>query len=109
MAGLWVFQIGDNTNVFPAYKFGISRAMKANGCTGATDYDSAIASKQTQSFPIGSGNPDDTCLRLTNCPALYPLVVCPALGPSRNARDSIVNPAFSTFLKLFSTPPLRAP
>ncbi len=37
---------------------------------------------------------------------LYPLVVCPLPGNSTAGNEAVVNPGWSTFIKLFSAPPL---
>jgi len=98
MAGMWVHEINDMTNGFAGNKVAIARAMKVNGCTGATGYDDATL----ENFPIGGGNPDDTCKLIKNCPALHPLVVCALPGKEHGSHDNVVNPGFSTFIKQFS-------
>ena len=98
MAGMWAHEVGDTTNPFTGNKFAIARAMKVNGCTGAMDYDTATL----ENFPIGGGKPDDTCKKIANCPALYPLVVCALPGTAHGSHDDVVNPGFSTYIKQFS-------
>jgi poly(3-hydroxybutyrate) depolymerase len=103
MAGMWIHEVGDTTNPFTGNKFAIARAMKVNGCTGAMDYDAAVAANAVQNFPIGGGQPDDTCKLIKNCPALYPLVVCALPGTAHGSHDPQANNGFSTFVKQFST------
>jgi poly(3-hydroxybutyrate) depolymerase len=98
MSGMWVHEIGDTTNPFTGNKFAIARAMKVNGCTGATGYDDAML----ENFVIGGGNPDATCKLIKNCPALYPLVVCALPGTEHGSHDNVVNPGFATYVKQFS-------
>jgi poly(3-hydroxybutyrate) depolymerase len=94
MAGMWVHEIGDTTQPFNGNKVAIDRAMKVNGCTIGTSYDTA----QFDNYPIGGGNLDSTCKKLKGCPALYPLVVCALPGNQHGSHDSIVNPSFATFV-----------
>ncbi len=104
MAGMWVYEVADVNNPFATSKVAIDRAMVVNGCTCAT-YDTA----QFDDFPIGGGIAGSTCKRITGCPDLYPLVVCGLPGTGRGGDDNVVNPGFSTFLKLFSKAPLLTP
>ena len=60
----------------------------------------------TTNFPIGGGNADTVCKKITGCPAKYPLVVCLLPGNAHQSHTSVANPAFVTFLKLFQNPPL---
>lgn len=98
MAGMWVHEINDGTNPFTGNKFAIARAMKVNGCTGATGYDDAML----ENFPIGGNNPDTTCKLIKNCPALYPLVVCALPGDQHASHDNVVNPGFAKYIKQFT-------
>jgi len=98
MAGMWVHEINDGTNPFTGNKFAIARAMKVNGCTGATGYDDAML----ENFPIGGNNPDSTCKLVKNCPALYPLVVCALPGDQHGSHDDVVNPGFAKYIQQFS-------
>lgn len=98
LAGLWVRLAGDLGGGFDATKFAIARAMKVNGCAN-TDYDSAVALKQVENFPIGDGNADDTCQRILGCGDSNPLVVCTVQANGHGGHDWVANPAFSTFFK----------
>ena len=101
MAGMWVGETGDKENPFSGNVVAINRAIHVNGCTGG-DWGTT----PTVDFPIGGGKPDSTCKKLSGCPAQYPLVVCLIDGSDHASHDDTVNPGFSTFLKLFSNPPL---
>jgi hypothetical protein len=105
MAGIWVHETGDTTNPFTGNKFAIARAMQVNGCTIGTNYDNTMF----DNFPIGGGNPDNTCRKIRGCPDLYPLVVCPLAGNGHGSHDNVVNPGYSTFIKLFSSGPFLTP
>jgi hypothetical protein len=105
MAGMWIHEVGDTTNPFTGNKVAIARAMKVNGCTIGTGYDDTMFDP----YPIGGGNPDGTCKKIRGCPDLYPLVVCPLPGNAHASHDNVANPGFSTFITLFSTPPLLTP
>jgi hypothetical protein len=102
MAGMWVEQTGDANAPFTNIEYAIARAMKVNGCTPGTGYDDATF----EDFPIGGGNYDSTCKRIKGCPELTPLVVCPLLGTGHSTNESVANPGFATFIKLFEKPPL---
>jgi poly(3-hydroxybutyrate) depolymerase len=101
MAGMWVGETMDMENAFSGNVVAINRAIQVNGCTGG-DWGTG----PTADFPIGGGKADSTCKKLTGCPANYPLVVCLINGNQHASHDDIANPGFTTFLKLFSTPPL---
>lgn|GEM_PF-1638916 len=102
MAGMWVHEINDGTNPFTGNKFAIDRALKVNGCTGASSYDAKVAANEFSNFPIGGNNPDNTCQLLKGCPEIHPLVVCPLPGNQHGGHDSVVKPGFATFVKLFT-------
>jgi hypothetical protein len=72
--------------------------MKVNHCTIGTGYDDATF----DAFPIGGGIADTTCQKIRGCPELFPLVVCALPGSAQSSHDSVANPGFSTFIKLFS-------
>lgn len=102
MAGMWVHEINDGTNPFAGNKVAIDRALKVNGCTGATSYDAKVAANEIQDFPIGGGKPDNTCKLLKGCPEIYPLVVCALPGNQHGGHDDVVNPGYPVFLKQFN-------
>jgi hypothetical protein len=104
MAGMWVQEVMDQTHPFDNVKAAVTRAMSVNHCDMA-GYDSAVF----QDFPIGGGNPDNTCRKITGCDPLYPLVVCALPGNGKGSHDNVVNPGFTTFIKLFEQPPLLTP
>jgi len=105
MAGMWIHEVGDTTNPFAGNKVAIARAMQVNGCTIGSNYDNAMF----DDFPIGGGNPANTCKKIRGCPELYPLVVCALPGTAHGSHDNVANPGFSTFVKLFSAAPLLTP
>ena len=77
---------------------------ETRGCRNACPaggYDTAAS----ELFPIGGGKPNETCKRLSGCDPLYPIVVCPLLGPRQTANEDVVTPAWSTFIKLFQARP----
>ncbi len=103
MAGMWVHEDGDVNNPWANNKLAIKRAMAVNGCTIGTSYDDPLL--ELVDFPIGGGNPASTCKKIVGCPELYPLVVCLIHGTQHVGHESIVNPGFATFLKLFEAAP----
>ena len=101
MAGIWVGETADPENAFSGNVVGINRAIKVNQCTGG-DWGTT----PTENFPIGGGNADTVCKKISGCPQKYPLVVCLISGNAHQSHASIANPAFTTFLKLFQNTPL---
>jgi poly(3-hydroxybutyrate) depolymerase len=104
MAGMWVHEVNDQTIPFTGNQYAITRAMQVNGCPGGN-----YAGATWDDFPIGGGNADATCRKMRGCPELYPLVVCPLVGNAQSAHDSVTNPGFSTFIKMFSAGALITP
>jgi polyhydroxybutyrate depolymerase len=104
MAGLWVtHSSSDPDQPLAETKFAIARAMHVNGCAVGTGYDNA----PLEAFPIGGGQPDTVCEKISGCLERYPLVLCPSLpGDSQSNDDNVTEPGFSKFIKLFSTAPL---
>jgi poly(3-hydroxybutyrate) depolymerase len=102
MAGMWVAETQDGVAPFTAVEASLARAMKVNGCTLGTGFLDA----PSESFPIGAGNPDSTCKRISGCPDLTPLVVCALPGIQHTTNDAVANPGFSAFIKLLENPPL---
>ena len=102
MAGIWTHSVGDVLN---SNRTAIARAMAVNKCTMGTNVDNATF----DDFPIGGGNAASTCKKIRGCPALYPLVVCPMPGEARSSYDSVANPGYASFVRLFSMPPLLTP
>jgi poly(3-hydroxybutyrate) depolymerase len=100
MAGLWVAETGDQENLFSGTTFAVSRAMGVNGCT-ATSYATATF----QNFPIGGGQGNGVCQQIQGCNPLYPLVVCALNDANHGSNDMTAEPAFSTFISMFSAPP----
>jgi hypothetical protein len=99
MGGIWSHSVGDVMN---SNRNAIAHAMMANKCTIGTNVDTAMF----DDFPIGGGNAAGTCKKIRGCPELHPLVVCPLPGMARSSNDSVANPGYATFVKLFSMPPL---
>jgi poly(3-hydroxybutyrate) depolymerase len=103
MAGMWVEQTGDTAAPFTRIKFAVTRAMKVNGCTLGASYDEAT----WEDFPIGvEATMGNICKKVKGCPELTPLVVCPLAGNGHGTNPTVANPGFSTFIKLFQSPPL---
>jgi sugar lactone lactonase YvrE len=102
MAGIWVNEVADPIIPFSATIVAINRAMQVDGCTIGTGFVDA----QFDTFPIGGGNSDTTCQKIRGCPDLTPLVVCKILGNYLSPNAAVVNPGFSTFVKLFENAPL---
>jgi hypothetical protein len=106
MAGMWVHAIGNTISAFGGSIVAMNRALTVNGCLPAgVTYSTATFDP----FPIGGGNVDTTCKRFTGCPDVAPLVVCPLRSNSTGPNDDVVNPGWTTFIKLFMTPPLLTP
>ena len=82
----------------------IARAIPLNGCT-ATTLDIA----KFEAFPVNYAPSDALCQRMLDCDPLYPIVTCMLPGNGHGSHDAVVNPGFSTFLKLFSQVPLAPP
>jgi hypothetical protein len=101
LAGMWVHDVANTTTPFSSELVAIERAMALAQCESGS-YDTAVL----QNFPIGGGNSDDTCQRISRCDPRYPLVVCALPGASRGSHDNVVVPGWSTFIKLFEAPPL---
>jgi poly(3-hydroxybutyrate) depolymerase len=104
MAGLWVYNVDDPTGSSVKPSIAVARAMQVNGCTGASDYTGAVDLGLLQDFPIGGGNPDSSCKRITTCAERYPLVVCALPGQGRTANTSVIEPGTSVFIKQLMTP-----
>ena len=102
MAGMWVAKTNDQEHPFSETKVAISRAMHVNGCSIGTSYDDAVL----ENFAIGGNQPDSTCQRIVGCAEQYPLVVCELQRDAQQSNDDVTEPGFSTFIKLFSKPPL---
>jgi hypothetical protein len=102
MSGMWVHEVNDVTNPFAGNKVAIDRAIKVNGCMGATSYDAKVAANEVQNFVIGGNNAANTCQLLKGCPEIHPLVVCALPGNQHGGHDNVVNPGFATFVKQFS-------
>jgi len=104
VAGLWVQEVPGQTVPFSSGLVAIERAMALAQCANGHEFQTA----RLENFPIGGNNPDNVCQRIADCDPLYPLVVCPVPTVTQTANDSIVNPGWSTFVKLFETSPLLA-
>jgi hypothetical protein len=105
MAGMWVHEVADGTYPFTGSIVAMNRALTVNGCTPAgVTYQTAAFDP----FPISAAD-STSCKKYRDCPALYPLVVCPLPDNGKSDHSSVVNPGWATFLKLFSAPPLLTP
>ncbi|HVJ15025.1 MAG TPA: hypothetical protein VM686_06275, partial [Polyangiaceae bacterium] len=100
MAAMWIQEINDTTSYFNGNKVAVARAMMVNGCTPGTTYDDATY----EDYPIGGGQPDNTCKKMLGCPAEYPLVVCELPGNGHGAHEAVAEPGFATFFKGFAAP-----
>lgn len=105
MAGLWLYNADEVGNPAPQPNNAVGRAMQVNGCTGAVDMNDAIAKGLVQNFPVGGATDSDVCKLIQGCPELYPLVVCSLPPQHQQSFNYIVEPAASTFLKLFLAAP----
>ncbi|HVJ20783.1 MAG TPA: hypothetical protein VM686_35480, partial [Polyangiaceae bacterium] len=57
-----------------------------------------------ENYPIGGGQPDDTCKQILGCPAEHPLVVCPLPGEGLGIHEEVVNPGFAMLLQSLAAP-----
>jgi poly(3-hydroxybutyrate) depolymerase len=105
MAGIWVHSIGNTSSPFSGNIVAMNRALAVNGClpVGVT-----YATATFEPFPI-TATDGFSCKRFTGCPAATPLVVCPLPLNDTSLHEGVVNPAWSTFFKLFQAPPLLGP
>ena len=101
IAGMWMGETGDSTQPWSGSIVAINRAIMVNGCSGGS-----WGTTPTANYAVGGGVADTLCQRITGCPALYPLVVCAIPGNQHASHDTIANPGFSTFIKLFGAAPL---
>jgi hypothetical protein len=98
MAGIWVDDINNPTHVFPETTLAVTRAMRVNGCTIGTSYETA----EFEPFSISSTNAS-SCKRVKGCPALFPLVICPLeIYSTRTADQPVVEPGWPAFVELFA-------
>lgn len=102
LAGLWFHEQDGAYTPFENAERAIGRAMLLAHCPGG-DYQHA----QLENWPVAGGAPDGTCQRIIGCDSLYPLAVC---APPHSAQGTyfIMEQAFSTFIKLFSSGSYRA-
>lgn len=98
MAGLWVHGVDSPTTPFTESQQALERAMRVNGCTMGTTYETAAY----EPFRVGSDY--TTCKRVKGCPAEFPLVICPS-PVDRGSYDYIVNPGWVAMLKLLEATP----
>ena len=106
MAGMWSYQSDVTESSINSNIFAINRALKVNGCVpdGVT-----LSTAMFDDFSIGGGNLDGTCKKISGCPELAPLVVCSLPGAGHTSNDTVVDPGWPAFLKVFSTAPLLTP
>lgn len=97
IAGMWVHETKDTEVPFEGAKRAVSRAMNLSHCPGG-DYDHA----QFQNFPIGGGEPDETCQLIVGCDELYPLVMCALPFITQAPNNAVVEPGWAKFIQLFS-------
>jgi hypothetical protein len=105
MAGIWVHGTGDPTNPFSGNIYAMNRALPVNGCTPA---GVTYATAMFDPFPI-SATDSNSCKRFKNCNPLFPMVVCPLPLNDHGGHESVVNPGWVAFIKLFQNPPLFTP
>jgi poly(3-hydroxybutyrate) depolymerase len=103
LAGMWIHGTGDPTNPFSGNIYAINRAMTVSGCPAGKTWDNA----DKEPYPIGGGQPDNTCKHIMNCDPLFPLVVCDLNLNDHGSHDDVVNPGVSTFLQSFLAAPLK--
>ncbi len=99
MAGMWIWETWAEWGFD---KETTNRAIIANGCTIVSTHDNAYDNVTFENYPIGGGQPDDSCKKILGCQ--YPLVVCPLPGNGLGSHDNVVNPAFATFLQSLAAP-----
>ena len=106
LAGFWVY-MPDTTSGQPFVSdlSAIARAIVVDKCDPVASYDVPGGAD----FPIGGGNAASTCNLLKGCGPLFPLVVCPLKFTSHSPNAAVVNPGYSTFIRLISQAPLQAP
>ncbi|HVZ72368.1 MAG TPA: hypothetical protein VHJ20_08330 [Polyangia bacterium] len=97
MAGMWVDEVNNSNFVFAETTLAITRAMRVNGCTIGTSYETA----EFEPFSITSSD-QTSCKLVKGCPTLFPLVVCPLQVVMNTTPDlGVVVPGWPAFLKLF--------
>jgi hypothetical protein len=67
-----------------------------------------ITTAPFSNFRVGGTLRDDACLRIEGCPEVAPLVLCRVPSAERGLHEYLAVPAFTTFVKLFESPPLLA-
>jgi poly(3-hydroxybutyrate) depolymerase len=105
MAGMWVHGTGDQTNPFTGNIYAMNRAIGVNGCPAGMTYANSIAAADP--FPLGGDT--TSCKRFKGCSPLFPMVVCPLNLNDHGGHESVVNPGWVAFLKLFQAAPLFTP
>jgi hypothetical protein len=106
MAGMWVHGTGDTTNPFSGNIYAMNRAFTVNGFPAGTVYASALAN-MSDPFPLG--NDTMSCKRFKGGNPLFPMVVCPLPLNDHGGHESVVNPGWVAFIKLFQAAPLFTP
>jgi hypothetical protein len=97
---MWI-QDQDQPSQSPIYPVAFERAMSVNGCPG-TNLDDATL----EDYPIGGGNPDDTCKKVVGCPQQYPLIFCMLTANQHGGgHEGVVNPGFATYFASFFAEP----
>ena len=107
MAAFWAYETDSDGSgqPFTGDLVAAARAIVVDKCDPQAAYDTTNSSD----FPIGGGNAASTCKLLSGCAPLFPLVVCKLAGTGHSAHLTVVNPGFSTFIRLFEKAPLLAP
>lgn len=77
----------------------LGRAMRVNGCTTGTTYETA----EYEPFAIGTDS--NSCKRVKACSAAFPLVICPLPFSGPTSNETLVAPGWPTFLELFEAAP----
>jgi poly(3-hydroxybutyrate) depolymerase len=104
MAGIWVQSTISTTTPFTGATYAMNRALTVNGCTpSGVTYESALFDP----FPLGTDS--TSCKRYRGCPDVFPLVVCPLPVSDFTGHESVVNPGWVAFIKLFLQAPLLTP
>jgi poly(3-hydroxybutyrate) depolymerase len=102
LAGIWIREVNDGMAAFANDILAVERAMEVNDCD-TSSYNQAgnqlptIAEDVWEPFPIDN-NPDGTCHRMLECPAEYPIIVCPLPGTGHGSHTEVANPGFAAFL-----------
>jgi hypothetical protein len=104
MSGFWVHGTGDPTNPFSGNIYAINRVLPLNGFPAGATYASLTAASTYDPFPLG--NDTQSCRRFRGGNPLFPTIVCPLPLNDHGGHESVVNPGWVAYIRLFSAAPL---